>query len=88
MRLVADVHGATAALARVARLGGPLLVLGDLINFIDYRTNDGIVTEVSGKEFTTEMVRLRTAGRFSEAGALWRSFSEGREAELRDATTS
>jgi Icc-related predicted phosphoesterase len=29
------------------------------------------------------MVRLRTAGRFAEARGLWRSFSDGREAELR-----
>ncbi len=83
MRLVADVHGATAALERVARLEGPLLVLGDLINFIDYRTHDGIVTEVSGKAFTIEMVRLRTEGRFGEAAALWKEFSAGREADLR-----
>ena len=83
MRLVADVHGATAALEKVAALGGPLLILGDLINFIDYRTNDGIVTEVSGTAFTDEMVRLRTARRYEEAGRLWRSFSAGREDELR-----
>ncbi len=83
MRLVADVHGAVEALERVARLGGPLLVLGDLINFIDYRTNEGIVTDVSGVEFTATMVRLRTEGRFAEAGALWRRYSEGREDELR-----
>lgn len=83
MRLVADVHGATAALARVAAMGGPLLILGDLINFIDYRTNEGIVTDVSGKEFTDEMVRLRTAGESAAAARLWRSFSAGREQELR-----
>ena len=81
--LVADVHGASAALAQVASSDEQLLVLGDLINFIDYRTNEGIVAEVCGTDFVAEMVMLRTAGRSEEARTLWRSFSEGREGELR-----
>lgn len=83
MIFVADVHGAADSLAEVARAGEPLVVLGDLINFIDYRTLDGIVADVCGREFVAEMVELRTSGRFEEARALWRGFSEGRETELR-----
>jgi Icc-related predicted phosphoesterase len=83
MLLVADVHGAAAALRRVAASGEPLLVLGDLINFIDYRTNQGILTDVAGGAFVEEMVRLRTAGRMQDAAELWAELSEGREAELR-----
>ena len=41
IRLVSDIHGAAAALRRVAPGETPLLVLGDLINFIDYRDNAG-----------------------------------------------
>lgn len=85
MRLIADVHGAVEFLEKVAREPGPLLILGDLINFIDYRTNEGIVTEVSGKEFTDRMVQLRTAGEAVAAGALWQDFRRGREEELRQA---
>lgn len=85
MRLIADVHGATAALRRVAQQPGPLLILGDFINFIDYRNNEGIVTDVSGKEFTDKMVALRTAGEAVAAGALWNEFRRGREDELREA---
>ncbi|NND03216.1 MAG: hypothetical protein HKN91_10555 [Acidimicrobiia bacterium] len=85
MRLIADVHGATEALRRVASHPGPLLILGDFINFIDYRTNDGIVTDVSGREFTDKMVALRTAGEAVAAGALWNEFRKGREDELRTA---
>ncbi len=85
MRLVADVHGAVAALRRVAQEPGPLLILGDLINFIDYRNNEGIVTDVSGQEFTDQMVALRTAGEAVAAGALWKEFRKGREDELRRA---
>lgn len=83
MLLVADVHGAVEALKRVAGLGEPLLVLGDLINFIDYRTNEGIVSEVAGRRFVDEMVALRTAERFDEARQKWSAFSAGREDELR-----
>jgi Icc-related predicted phosphoesterase len=83
MLLVADIHGATDYLRAIAQRGEPLLVLGDLINFIDYRTYDGIVTEVAGKEFVERIVALRTAGRFDAARRGWREFSEGREEELR-----
>lgn len=85
MRLIADIHGAVTKLRAVAAEPGPLLVLGDLINFIDYRTNEGIVTEVSGQEFTDQMVALRTAGEAVAAGALWREFRKGREEELQQA---
>jgi len=83
IRLIADVHGAVDALRRVAPGEGPLLVLGDLINFIDYRDNEGIVTEVAGVEFVERIVRLRTAGDFTAAGELWREHSKGREDEYR-----
>ncbi|RPI22885.1 MAG: metallophosphoesterase [Actinobacteria bacterium] len=85
IRIIADVHGAAAALRRLAQQPGPLLVLGDLINFIDYRTNEGIVSIVSGAEAVAAFVRLRTDGRHEEAGLLWREHARGREAELRAA---
>lgn len=87
IRLVADVHGASSALRRVARTAGPLLVLGDLINFIDYRTNEGIVADVSGRDIVAEFVRLRTAGRAEDASRLWRTHAKGREDDLRAAYT-
>jgi Icc-related predicted phosphoesterase len=83
IRLVADVHGAVDALAQVAARQGKLIVLGDLINFIDYRTNEGIVSEVSGPELVQAVVGLRMAGDFEAAAALWRQHAAGREAELR-----
>jgi len=85
MLLVADVHGAAAALRKVATAGEPLLVLGDLINFIDYRSNDGILAEVAGRNVVGELVRLRTAGDFAGAASVWRGFATGRELELRQA---
>lgn len=83
MLLVSDVHGATAALQRVAGQGEPLLVLGDLINFIDYRDNSGILSDVVGQQFTDDLVRLRTAGEYAEASSLWGAYTAGREASVR-----
>lgn len=83
IRLVSDVHGAVAALRREAPGDSPLLVLGDLINFIDYRDNEGIVTDVAGRDFVDEVVRLRTVGDYTSAGELWREHSRGREGEFK-----
>lgn len=83
IRLVADVHGAVEALRRVAPGDTPLLVLGDLINFIDYRTHEGIVSDIAGRDFVKTVVRLRSVGDYTSAGELWRDHSRGREEELR-----
>jgi Icc-related predicted phosphoesterase len=83
MILISDVHGAAEALRRIGRSGGPLLVLGDLINFIDYRDCSGILADVVGRHFVEELVRLRTTGDFGAASALWGQHAEGREDELR-----
>jgi Icc-related predicted phosphoesterase len=83
MLLVSDVHGAVEPLRRVALAGEPLLVLGDLINFLDYRDGSGIIADVSGRDLTTRFVALRTEGRIEEASAMWREDASGRENELR-----
>ncbi len=84
IRLVSDVHGAVEALRRVAPGDSPLLILGDLINFIDYRDNEGIVSDIAGHDFVEKVVRLRSAGDYTSAGELWRDHSKGREEELRE----
>jgi len=84
MHLIADVHGATSALHRVSRSAEPLLILGDLINYIDYRTNEGIVADIAGTEFVASLVALRMEFSPGQARAHWRSFVLGREQEVRD----
>jgi Icc-related predicted phosphoesterase len=84
MILVADVHGASEKLRRlVSALDETLLVLGDLINFTDYRTYDGILADLIGHDFVRRLVELRMAGKFDEARVLWRESADGREEELR-----
>lgn len=84
MILIADVHGASGKLRHlVSSLDETLLVLGDLINFTDYRTYEGILADLAGREFVEQLVRLRMAGRYDEARSLWRRSADGREDDLR-----
>lgn len=71
MLLVSDIHGRFDALAEVASRGEPLLVLGDLINLVDYRTGEGIFAQVLGIEFARRIAFSRGRSRFEEMRALW-----------------
>ncbi len=84
MLIVADVHGAADTLRRVASMGETLLVLGDLINYIDYRSNEGIVADISGKALVDEFVRLRAEEGHAAASDLWHRHWAGREDELQE----
>jgi len=80
--IVSDVHGAFTELARVASCGGPLLVLGDLLNFVDYRTGRGIAADVYGPDYAREFIRNRRTGDWPANRRLWRRVQDGRESEL------
>ncbi|MDA2979058.1 MAG: metallophosphoesterase [Actinomycetota bacterium] len=81
--IVSDVHGAHDALARLAPEGSTVLVLGDLVNLVDYRTNEGIVPDVVGADLVKRVVTLRAEGRFDEAAELWRDQPRNRTDEIR-----
>ena len=81
--VVADLHGAASDLKDAVPPGGPLLLLGDLVNFLDYISMTGILTEVFSIETVSEVVELRTAGRIEEARVVMRERSRGREEEIR-----
>lgn len=83
MLLVADVHGAFDALREVAQRGEPLLVLGDLINFIDYRTNEGIAAEVFGDDFVAQITRFRATGDYRGSRRLWEEHTDGKREQVR-----
>src|SRR6266498_1410841 len=70
---ISDLHGAAEHLSDVAAECDVLLVLGDLINVLDYRTMDGILVEVFGREPVAEAAQLRAEGRYEEARAAFRS---------------
>jgi Icc-related predicted phosphoesterase len=81
--VVSDLHGAADALKKAVPEGGTLLLLGDLINFLDYTTMTGILTEVFEIDAVQQVVDLRTAGRVEEARAVMQQRWAGREEEVR-----
>ena len=84
MRLIADVHGAADKLAALDEAPGPVVVLGDLINFVDYRTRKGIVAQACGEDFTAELIRLRDAGDTDGSRALWDGIPRDRRKAIRE----
>ncbi|MDQ3986294.1 MAG: metallophosphoesterase [Actinomycetota bacterium] len=83
--LVSDLHGASDALKKAVPEGSILVLLGDLINFLDYISMTGILTEVFSVEAVEEVVNLRTSGRVSEAREAIKIRAAGRENEIRAA---
>ena len=81
--IVSDLHGAHDALRKTVPEGSTLLLLGDLLNLLDYISMTGILTEVFSIETVEEVVRLRTAGNVEEARRVMRERSQGREDEIR-----
>jgi len=80
---ISDLHGAVEHLDTVGKECDALLVLGDLINVLDYRTMDGILVEVFGREPVAEAAELRARGRFDEARAAFRASVGAGEPEAR-----
>lgn len=67
VHVVADVHGDAEALARAGDGADALLVLGDLVDYVDYRDPAaGILGHVLGPEVSARFAELRTAGAADE----------------------
>lgn len=81
-KVVSDLHSAVEALAREVHPDDILLLLGDLINIIDYAAMDGILVDVYGAEAVAEVVGLRAERRFDEARTVMHDRRVGREAEV------
>lgn len=84
MLLVSDVHAAFAELAGIASQGETLLMLGDFINFIDYRTNDGILSDVLGRDFVAKAAQLRGLGDYAGSRRMWRERFGAESDTIRD----
>jgi Icc-related predicted phosphoesterase len=81
---ISDLHGAAGHLEAAARECDVLFVLGDLINVLDYRTMDGILVEVFGREPVAMAAQLRSEGRFEEArSSIRREVGDWEEARAR-----
>lgn len=82
LHVVSDVHGNVDALRRAGEGADALLVLGDLLDFVDYHDHaSGILGTVFGPEVVGRFAELRrtdprAAGQY--AGQLWASLDDPR----------
>ena len=73
MIFISDVHHQLEFLKLLPKKNEPVVILGDLINWIDYRNGDGIAKEVFGLENVQKLINLRKEHRFEERKNLWKS---------------
>jgi Icc-related predicted phosphoesterase len=74
VHVVSDVHGNAQALARAGEDADALIVLGDLLDFVDYHEHGkGILGTLFGAENVGRFARLRREGTREEAVAFSRS---------------
>jgi len=83
IHVVADLHGAADELRKSLPAGTTLLLLGDLLNVIDYIEMSGILVDLFGRDTVAEVARLRTTGDVERAGQLIAERSAGRRDEIR-----
>ncbi|WP_026316808.1 metallophosphoesterase family protein [Actinokineospora enzanensis] len=78
VHVVSDVHGNAEALARAGEGADALVVLGDLIDFVDYHDHGGgIMGRVFGAEQVGEFARLRRERRHNAAATFARELWAG-----------
>lgn len=78
---VSDIHGNIDGLAEVARNAETLVVLGDLLDYVDYHDpSAGILGEVFGAEKVQAFTELRSSGDFAALhrlnSGLWASIAD------------
>jgi len=81
--VVSDLHGADEDLRKAVPEGSTLVLLGDLINFLDYLNMTGILIDVFSAEAVAEVARLRGTGDFEGARRAITERAAGREEEVR-----
>jgi Icc-related predicted phosphoesterase len=88
VHVVSDVHGSVEALARAGEGADALIVLGDLLLFVDYADHSrGIMGDLFGAGAVAQFVAMRTAGRFAEASAYTRALWASLGADPRQVIT-
>jgi Icc-related predicted phosphoesterase len=84
VKIVSDLHSRVDALREEVAPDDTLLLLGDLVNIVDYTAMEGILVDVFGVETVREVVALRAERRFDEARSVMARRREGRESEVWD----
>ena len=71
MIFISDVHHGLSGLRELPTDKGPLVILGDLINWIDYRNGSGIARDVFGDTNIHKLITYRKNHDFSKRKHLW-----------------
>jgi len=79
--LLSDIHGEFEALARLAASGELLVILGDIVNLIDYRTGEGIISDVMGSDFGRRVSERRGDSDYQGMRELWNERMAARGSE-------
>ena len=81
MIFLSDIHHGLSGLEELPTDKDPIVILGDLINWIDYRNGSGIAKNVFGEEEISKLITYRKNHDFSSRKNLWKDlFSNDPEA--------
>lgn len=87
MLVISDIHGNNEAVRRIVARRQPLIILGDFLNYVDYRTGEGMVADVLGLEFATRVAAYRARQDFAGWRELWGEASSDFDGDVRAAFT-
>jgi len=85
--VISDLHGNNEAVRRVVARQEPLIILGDFLNYVDYRTGQGMVADVLGLDFARRVAAYRARQDFAGWRELWGEASSDFEGDVRSAFT-
>jgi len=78
---ISDIHHGLSGLDKLPANKGPIVILGDLINWIDYRNGSGIAKNIFGEEKISKLITYRKNHDYSSRKNLWEElFSNDPEA--------
>ncbi len=69
IKLVADVHGEVDALREAFEPGDTAVLLGDLLNWVDFSTLDGMLAEILSKQEVAQLLEELARGNIEKAKA-------------------
>lgn len=71
MIFISDIHHGLNGLNELPEKEGPIVILGDLINWIDYRDGSGIALDVFGVDNIKKLIEYRKNHDFKRRKVLW-----------------
>jgi Icc-related predicted phosphoesterase len=77
VKIIADIHGEYEALAKQLNADDTAILLGDYVNLIDFRTLEGILSEVYSREEILQVLTILARGKGDSARTQIREAAPG-----------